>query len=123
MHRGANSRVRYRQRRDKIIDPAGNEIKYDYEDGVSSGCTTCASGNAVDKPSTIIYPTYTKHLEYDPMGRVVKEVDLLDENTSHETLYTYDAVGNLIEKTDPAGNTTTYEYDVLNRLITSISLL
>ncbi|MGA1825011.1 MAG: RHS repeat-associated core domain-containing protein [bacterium] len=116
-HIGRFCGVTYRQRRDKLTDPAGNIIKYDYEDAVSSGCATCASGGAVDKPSTIIYPTYTKHLEYDPMGRVVKEVDVLDENTSHETLYTYDAVGNLIEKTDPAGNTTTYEYDVLDRLI------
>ncbi|MGA1870214.1 MAG: RHS repeat-associated core domain-containing protein, partial [bacterium] len=105
------------QRRSTLTDPAGNIIKYDYEDVVSFGCTTCASGDAVDKPSTIIYPTYTKHLEYDPMGRVVKEVDVLDENTSHETLYTYDAVGNLIEMTDAEGNTTTYEYDVLVRLI------
>ncbi|MGA1869448.1 MAG: RHS repeat-associated core domain-containing protein [bacterium] len=112
-----NTRYEYddRQRRSTLTDPAENDIKYDYSDAVS--CSSCASGGAVDQPSTIIYPTYTKHLEYDPMGRVVKEVDVLDENTSHETLYTYDAVGNLIEKTDPERNTTTYEYDVLNRLI------
>ena len=60
-HIGRFCGVTYRQRRDKIIDPAGNIIQYDYEDTVSSECTTCASGAAVDKPSTIIYPTYTKH--------------------------------------------------------------
>ncbi|MGA1871974.1 MAG: RHS repeat-associated core domain-containing protein [bacterium] len=116
-----NNNTRYEyddvQRRDKLIDPAGNVIKYDYEDEVGAGCEDCASGDAVDKPSTIIYPTYTMNLEYDPMGRVVKETKVLDENTSYETHYSYDAVGNLIEKTDPEGNTTIYEYDVLDRLI------
>jgi YD repeat-containing protein len=65
----------------------------------------------------IDYPTYSKKLAYDKMQRVVRETDILDDATQHSTVYTYDAAGNVLTRTDAEGNVTTYTYDALNRLV------
>ena len=103
-------------RRAKIIDPAGNETGYKYDEGGSSGCSTCPLSAAQGKPSQIIYPTYTKKIGYDPLGRVTKEIDMLDATTSYETEYSYDKSGNLIRKIDAEGKATTNESDSFSRL-------
>jgi YD repeat-containing protein len=42
--------------------------------------------------------------------------DKLDYRTGPITRYTYDANGNFTQVQDARGNSTTYEYDTLNRL-------
>jgi len=100
-----------RGRLTKAIDPEGNETAMQY--GGESGCTTC--GASADQPSTIIYPTYEKELDYNARGRKTAERDIAGQ--ALETTYTYDAAGNLTAKTDKNGRTTHYAYDALNRLI------
>src|SRR6185437_7400623 len=39
---------------------------------------------------------------------------------SHSTVYGYDSGGNKISETDANSNTTTYQYDALNRVTTTI---
>ena len=92
--------------------------------------------------------SHTTTHEYDPLGRRVAvtdangiitryEYDALDRLTAvvqndqpslpadHETNvrtgYTYDPVGNLLTITDANGNVTTFEYDLLDRLIREVN--
>jgi RHS repeat-associated protein len=54
------------------------------------------------------------------MGRVIEETDVLSAQTSLTRTRTFDAAGNLVSSTDEQGNTTSFEYDDLNRLIKTI---
>ena len=98
------------------IDAAGNEIVYNYDE-------TSATSVSSHQPVRIDYPTYSSNLHYDVMGRVVKEIDVLDETTSHSRSYVYDEAGNLISSTDEDGNPTRFEYDALNRLVKTVDSL
>jgi RHS repeat-associated protein len=98
-----------RSRLVKTIDPAGNEISMEYQSD-NTGCSSC-TGSA-SNPSKIIYPTFTKKIDYNSRGRKTAEHDM-----SLETRYEYDLTGNLISKTDKNKKTTYYKYDDLNRLI------
>ena len=74
-----------------------------------AGCSSC-TGSA-SNPSKIIYPTFTKEIDYNSRGRKTAERD-----QALETTYDYDLAGNLISKTDKNHKTTYYNYDNLNRL-------
>lgn len=52
-------------------------------------------------------------MEYDSLGRLVKEIDPLNA----ETAYAYDAASNRITLTDAEGNTTTWSYDGINHVV------
>ncbi|MBO8173610.1 MAG: RHS repeat protein [Bacillaceae bacterium] len=43
---------------------------------------------------------------YDGLGRMIQKTDAI----GHRTLYAYDVLGNLVSKTDPRNHTTRYEY-------------
>lgn len=59
-------------------------------------------------------------LTYNRMGRLIKQEDILDVNTTHTKTYAYNIAGSLVSSTDEQSNTTTYEYDELNRLVKTI---
>ncbi|MEH0019208.1 MAG: right-handed parallel beta-helix repeat-containing protein [Desulfobacter sp.] len=90
-------------------DPAGNTTSYAYSDDAASFVPS-------HLPVTITYPSFTRHLTYDRMQRIIKETDVLNPDTSLTRTRTYDAAGNLSTSTDTAGRTVTYAYDNLNRL-------
>ena len=56
---------------------------------------------------------------YDSLGQIAQLLDGLDNATS----YTYDANFNQLTATDPNGNTTTFAYDALNRVIEALAPL
>lgn len=87
----------------KVIDGAGNEIVYHYDE---SQTTTVTS----DKPVQIDYPTYSRKFFYDVLQRLVRE-----ENNGDVRSYLYDAAGNQTSVTDEDGNTTRYEYNAFNQ--------
>jgi RHS repeat-associated protein len=94
----------------KIIDGAGNETIYHYDESQETFISSY-------KPVAIDYPTFKRNLYYDKMQRVIREVDILDENTSHSRSYTYDNIGNVTSIKDEQENTKFIEYDALNRPI------
>jgi RHS repeat-associated protein len=96
----------------RSIDGAGNEIAYTYDE-------TSTTSVSSYKPVRINYPSYSRLLTYDTLERVIRETDVLDENTSHTRSYVYDAAGNIIAVVDEQDNTTQFEYDALNRLVKS----
>lgn len=80
-----------------FYDPSGNQIKR---------ISSIYQGHALIK-------TVTAAWEYDPMGRVVKEVEA-DQKT---TIFRYDSRGRVSEKTLPSGTLLSYVYDGLGRQI------
>ncbi len=90
----------------KIKDPEGNYTYYDYD----------ANGNrtAVRDPrsSSATDDTYKISYTYDDNDRLTR-IDYPD-STYEATVY--DAVGNVISKTDRKGQTTTYTFNNANRL-------
>ena len=71
---------------------------------------------------------YTTEYDYDNLNRKTEEIQPDPDGTSNPlprpvTLYTYNALGNLSEVTDPNNNVTQYVYDLRNRLTTTIDAL
>ena len=58
-----------------------------------------------------------RNFTYDTEGRLLKQEDLHkpSDTTFGVYQYTYDALGNLLTKTDPTGDVFTYHYDALSR--------
>ncbi|HVP22587.1 MAG TPA: hypothetical protein VMS77_01590, partial [Conexivisphaerales archaeon] len=98
------------------VDGNGNETRMEYDVSLGASCSSCGGNGGSDRPSRIIYPTFTKELRYDVRGRKVQELDLLSATEIYTSTFAYDAVGNLASKTDKEGRVTQYEYDALNRL-------
>ena len=61
----------------------------------------------------------TQHILYGPRGEVASTVTLNQAGSVLAAFaYSYDAAGNRTKQVDQLGRTTTYGYDVLNRLVT-----
>jgi len=92
----------------RITDPSGNYIYYDYDD----------KGNPTElsyfNPSAgrLFWKRYDYHGPTKP-GKLWKAIN--PDNTYTE--YTYDGAGNIEMFRDPGGQTTSYDYDALNRLL------
>ncbi|MCP4549372.1 MAG: RHS repeat protein, partial [bacterium] len=91
------------------VDGGGARIVYHYDDDQASFVSSRL-------PVRIEYPTFTRELTYDVMGRVVEESTL---DGTHRKSYEYDIAGNVVSMTDEEGNTSRFEYDSLNRLVKS----
>ena len=103
----------------KKTDPAGNTISYEYgQDGTPNA----------DLLIAIQYPTYKETYQYDSQGRQTTVTQHLENGQNGQTQtrtqsQTYDALGQRVASTDPAGNTTLYRYDALGRLVETIDSL
>jgi RHS repeat-associated protein len=95
-------------------DPAGNVITYEYG----------AKGNPLAGLLTAVnYPTYKETYQYDQRGRQTAATQHLSADQTRTQRQSYDAMGQRISSTDPAGRTTLYQYDGLGRLIQTIDPL
>ncbi|MFT3779453.1 MAG: RHS repeat-associated core domain-containing protein [Ottowia sp.] len=98
----------------KATDPAGNAITYEY--------------GAADSPlagllTTVNYPTYRETYQYDQRGRQTAATVHLGGGQTRVQRQGYDAEGQRISVTDPAGKSTLYQYDGLGRLTQTIDAL
>lgn len=60
------------------------------------------------------------HFYYDNHNQLIREDELSEDGTLKSIHHTYDVLGNKITSTDSSGNTTTYSYDSLNRLTSTL---
>ncbi len=97
------------ERLTRSVDGAGNPIVLHYDE-------TQASLASSYLPVKIDYPTYSQHLYYDKLQRLVQITEVLETNTRYSVKYMYDAADNVVQEIDQQGNTTLSEYDPLNRL-------
>jgi RHS repeat-associated protein len=102
-------------RLDTTTDPAGNVTRMVYGDAASG-----LAGLLV----AMEYPTYREEYRYDTRGRRTQTIRILPaangQPERREVQATgYDAAGNRIAETDPAGRSTLYAYDALARLIST----
>lgn len=88
-------------------DPAGNVTTYEYGD---KGSPLAGLLTAVN------YPTYKETYQYDQRNWQTAITQHLDNNATRTQRQSYDAMGQRISSTDPAGRTTLYQYDGLGRL-------
>ena len=100
----------------KVIDALGNTTTYTYG---GAGCASCGSGGGDKIISVTDANGNTNRFEYDHLGRKVKDIDAL----GNETSYTYDSKGNLLTKTDANGHVTSFAYDPLGRVREQIDAL
>ncbi len=89
-------------------DPLGNETRYTYDENQNLSSTTYSNS------------TLSFEFRYDLQNRLIYKSENDGKGHCFETLYAYDAAGNITCKTDRFGNKTTYIYDDLGR-ITSVS--
>ncbi len=93
----------------KTKDALGNVTVFAYG---GSGCASCGGGTDKLTALTDANGAFTAY-QYDTLGRLLKEIDPLD----NETGYTYDLKGNPVTRTDANGATITYSYDGNGRLL------
>jgi YD repeat-containing protein len=134
----------------RIVDPAGKSINYEYDgSGNLIGATSrtgATASYAYDATHGMV--SYTDadgfpqlRLEYDALGRVVKQTDINGNETRFDfsqqanrrqtftdrrgatTTYTYDARGNVTEVTDALGKVTRTSYDADDNELTSTNAL
>ncbi|BCX50344.1 conserved hypothetical protein [Haloferula helveola] len=124
----------------EITDPAGNAIRYGYDDDGMLSSVTDRTGNTTtflyENPrfphylTTVIDPRgiHAIRSEYDADGRLIAQTDgagnrtefehHLDDNREvirdrlgHTTVHEYDERGNVVRTTNALGQTTHYTYD------------
>ena len=94
--------------RNKVVDPLGDTTTYSYDNVGRLFSSVSPKGNVAGANAVAFTTTYTP----DVFGRPVQVVDPL----SHQTLFHYDANGNLDRLTDANGHVTLYTYDADNEL-------
>lgn len=113
----------------ETIDPATNHTWFAYDAAGRLAAATDARGSGAGDPA------FTTTYEYDladriiaihtPIGSVTNQYDQVGNllrtinARGFATDYTYDNNGNRTAVQRPLGNATTYEYDTLNRLVTT----
>ncbi len=129
---GNNSTVSYQYdnagKQTNITGPTGQSTSYHY-DKTRLDQAQCENGKNVSyeyypdgKVKTVSYPALTdgsilkSSYEYDGLNRLQKLSNLKGTTILSEYQYTYDNNSNIKTITTPAG-TTSYDYDVLNRLV------
>ncbi|QIL80191.1 RHS repeat protein [Diaphorobacter sp. HDW4A] len=89
-------------------DPADNITSYSYgEDGTEQAGQLLATQ----------YPTYKETYQYDQQGRKTAVTQHLGNNPTRVQGSTFDALGQQVASTDPAGRTSLIQYDGLGRTI------
>lgn len=92
---------------ESVIDGAGDEVTYTYNDRGNRLNRVSARGNAEGAEPSEFTTTYT----YDAAGHRLTALDPL----GHERKWTYDADGNIETETDASGHITTFSYDAANQ--------
>ena len=105
-------------RRIGSVDAAGNAIQLVYG----------ADGSALaGRVVSIKYPTFQQAYRYDQSGRITQTIQTPDGNVGNPQALTWrfgwNALGQRISMTDPAGNATLTRYDVLGRTVETIDSL
>ena len=93
--------------------PAGNVTTYEYgaKGSPLAGLLTATN-----------YPTYKETYQYDQRGRQTAVTQHLSVDQTRTQRQGYDAAGQRISSTDPAGRTTLYQYDGLGRVAQPLTL-
>jgi RHS repeat-associated protein len=73
-----------------------------------------------ESTTTAYAHTSTTSYAYDGLRRVTREIDGFGSSVQATTTLTYDAVGDLLTRTDPDGNISSYGYDAAGRLTTEV---
>ncbi|MBT8764221.1 hypothetical protein KFV02_09780, partial [Desulfohalobiaceae bacterium Ax17] len=94
----------------KIVNALGHLTVFTYTD---AGCPSCSDTGKNSPTSITDANEQTTIFKYDALGRLIQESDPLGKWVS----YTYDAQGNLISRLDAKGERTSYTYDALGRLL------
>ncbi len=90
------------------VNGVSGEVRFTYRPDTAS-----------DDPVTIVFPSFTRYLEYDKRRRVVKAEDHFADGVTLASTFTYSPAGYLLSTTDTEGRTTTYTRDAFGRALTA----
>ncbi|MEQ9406896.1 MAG: Calx-beta domain-containing protein [Fuerstiella sp.] len=90
------------------VDETGDRNKVEYTHNAFGSVAT--ETRHLNGTNTAVYS-----YEYDDLGRLTTETLPAIGGSSSTTVYDHDLAGNLVSLVDPAGNTTTWDYDHRNR--------
>jgi RHS repeat-associated protein len=97
-------------------DPLGRTLTLDYS--VPGECGCASSAGTGKKPTRILSPTgLLTEQHFDTEGRLISRIEASGTADEAITLFTYDALGNLLTERDPLGHITSYAYDALGRVV------
>ena len=114
-------------RKTKATDPSGVSVAFEYDSDGRPTRVTDANGNVTQTVygndsdglnglvAAINFPTYIERYRYDQRNRIAQIIQVLDTNTTYTAARAYDAKGNMVSRTDPAGRSIFSNYDALNR--------
>ncbi|NWF68768.1 MAG: hypothetical protein HXY40_06770 [Chloroflexi bacterium] len=115
----------------QVSDPLGNVTRYEYDafgrltriiypNSAASTITYDQRGQFDSVYSPVVGADTTAartSYQFDPAGNLLAIVDNADAQDASSTRFTYDALGNLINRTTPLDETTQYRYDEQGRLV------
>ncbi len=90
----------------KVTNPSGEVIEYRYKDTDPEGA----------RPAEIVYPTFTRKLDYEYATRKVTTTDWVGGTKLRTTIHEIDTRGNVVAITDNEGRSQTFGYDALGRM-------
>jgi YD repeat-containing protein len=122
-----NTKYTYSLNTVTITDPAGKAIKRqvdglgriakvfepDVANGNSLTLETDLTYSTIDSLQQVVQGSQTRNYNYDDMGRMLTAK--IPETNQVATTYVYNDFNLLVQRTDPRGVITTYNYDNLNR--------
>jgi len=101
----------------RVIDPVGNEMRFEYDKAGNRTAEIVAeafSFGGQDAASRTESSRRTNFL-YDAQNRLIATIDLADPDRPLTTRYAYDMRGQLVRVIDTEGRETAFEYDMRGR--------
>ncbi|MFH1073052.1 MAG: hypothetical protein V1743_06505, partial [Nanoarchaeota archaeon] len=109
--------------------PSGSQVKYYYDTytGTPTSCSQIGSDACTDVYScpkerlVAVQNAYSGNslycYYYDALGQVRKERRTIEGTTFNDIIYDYDIAGNMISLTYPNSKVATYDFNVMNQLV------
>ncbi|MGK2858885.1 MAG: hypothetical protein ACSLFQ_16930, partial [Thermoanaerobaculia bacterium] len=103
----------------RVIDPAGNELRFEYDKAGNRTAEIVAEAFSFSSEDAASLPEAPRarrtQFLYDAQNRPIAVIDLADPDRPLSTRFEYDVRGQLVRVIDPQGRETRFAYDMRGR--------